>query len=356
MKKINLYSPVCYTGYGVAGYNIGIALNNYFDVTIFPMGMIENINPNNKNILEKCINKTENYDPSAPCLKIYHAYDLAPKIGNGEYFVYPFFELDTLSKMERHNLSCCDKIFTSSDWYKNVLIKNNIKTPISVIPLGVDLSIFDYKLSEQIENKNEKYIFCTIGKWEIRKGYDILLDLFMKAFSKKDDVELWICASSDNGYISQEEKSQWHHMYQNNEYADKIKIFPPLKTHADIAKLISYTDCGLYISRAEGWNLELLETMAMNKPVIASNYSAHTQFCNNDNSYLVDIEDSEPAYDGKFFRGQGNWAKIDTNQIDQIISHMRELYNNRIITNPNGIKTAEKFSWDNSAKAIFNSV
>ena len=308
------------------------------------------------NTLNNSLQNMLKYDPEAPCLKIFHAHDLAARIGKGPYYAYPFFELDTFSDIEKHNLSCCDKIFTSSNWSKKILINNNVQKEISVVPLGVDTSIFDYRLCEQIKDKKETYVFCTIGKWEIRKGYDILLDLFTKAFSKEDDVELWICASSDNGYINEEEKNQWHHMYQNNKFSDKIKLFPPLQTHDDVAKLISYTDCGIYISRAEGWNLELLETMAMNKPVIATNYSAHTEFCDKNNSYLIDIDDKEPAYDGKFFKGQGNWAKIDTKQIDQIISQMKYLYNNKIKTNPNGIKTAEKFSWDNSAKAILNSV
>ena len=31
-------------------------------------------------------------------------------------------------------------------------------------------------------------------------------------------------------------------------------------------------DCGIFLSRAEGWNLGLLEMMAMGKPVITTNY------------------------------------------------------------------------------------
>jgi hypothetical protein len=92
--------------------------------------------------------------------------------------------------------------------------------------------------------------------------------------------------------------------------------------------------------------------MAMNKPVIATNYSSHTEFCNKDNSFLVDITEKEKADDGKAFRGQGNWAKIGSQQQDQIISYMRHLYSNRINTNPEGLKTAEVYSWKNSADKI----
>ena len=99
-------------------------------------------------------------------------------------------------------------------------------------------------------------------------------------------------------------------------------------------------------------NLELLETMAMNKPTIATNYAAHTEFCNKDNCFLVDIDSLEPAYDGKVFQKQGNWAKIGQNQIDQTIEYMRYAYKNRIVSNSSGLATAQKYSWRHSAECL----
>ena len=67
---------------------------------------------------------------------------------------------------------------------------------------------------------------------------------------------------------------------------------------------------------------------------------------------LFRSDNTEKAYDGKVFRGQGSWAKIGQNQIDQTIEHMRNLYKNRINTNIEGVKTAQKLSWKNSASII----
>jgi glycosyltransferase involved in cell wall biosynthesis len=213
--------------------------------------------------------------------------------------------------------------------------------------LGVDREIFDYKKPKTIHD--DKYVFLTIGKWEVRKSHDLLPVLFKKAFRSEKDVELWILASeTTNSYSNEEELKEWKELYN----FPNIKIIPGVKSHYDVADVIANSDCGIYISRAEGWNLELLETMAMNKPVIATNYSSHTEFCNKDNSFLVDITEKEKADDGKAFRGQGNWAKIGSQQQDQIISYMRHLYSNRINTNPEGLKTAEVYSWKNSADKI----
>jgi glycosyltransferase involved in cell wall biosynthesis len=133
---------------------------------------------------------------------------------------------------------------------------------------------------------------------------------------------------------------------------NKIKVFPRMKTHSNLAELMSYSNCGIYISRGEGWNLELLETMAMDKPVIASNYSAHTEYCNENNSFLVDMDEKELAVDNKWFFGTSQWAKIGQNQIDQTVEHMKYCYTNNVKTNEKGLETAKNLSWQNSANQI----
>ena len=120
---------------------------------------------------------------------------------------------------------------------------------------------------------------------------------------------------------------------------------------------MAQTDCGIFPSRAEGWNLELLEMLACGKSVITTNYSAHTEFCNDTNSDLVEIKDTELAYDGKWFQGKcGNWAKISDDQIDCFVSHMRKIHkckqDNSLSVNEAGVDTANKFSWQKSALKV----
>jgi glycosyltransferase involved in cell wall biosynthesis len=169
------------------------------------------------------------------------------------------------------------------------------------------------------------------------------------AFPVEKDVKLTLLASTTtNSYSSKEEVGQWKKLYS----ADNINVIDGVSSHMDVAKLMAQSNCGIFPSRAEGWNLELLEMMAMNKPVIATNYSSHTEFCNSENAFLVEINETEPAHDGKAFNGQGNWGKISQDQKDQIIEYMRYSYKNRINSNENGINTAKKFSWENSASQI----
>ena len=50
--------------------------------------------------------------------------------------------------------------------------------------------------------------------------------------------------------------------------------------------------------------------MSMNKPVIATNYSAHTEFCDKNNCYLIEVNEKDSA-------GQGDAKARDNDPVDQ---------------------------------------
>jgi glycosyltransferase involved in cell wall biosynthesis len=345
--SINLNCPINLTGYGVASFNILKELLNIENIALFPIGQPSVQNKSDYDLISSLLSNQQYIDRKAPCVKIWHQFDLATRIGCGKYFAYPFFELDTFNAYEKMHLAIPDELITSCQWSKDVLIDNGIKSTINIVPLGVDNKIFNPSIS-RIDYNND-YVFLTIGKWEIRKSHELLPELFKKAFPSQKDVKLIIVASEHSSYSNKEEIQSWKNLYSNDE---RIKVIPGVNSQSDLAQIIANSDCGIYISKAEGWNLELLETMAMNKPTIATNYSAHTEFCNSNNCFLVDIEEKEKAHDGKAFHGQGYWAKIGDKQIEQTIEHMRYLYNNRIITNEYGVKTAKQYTWANSAKIL----
>jgi glycosyltransferase involved in cell wall biosynthesis len=363
-NQLLIHGPIGFTSYGLVVSNL-IKTFNKLNIKAypFPIGLAKNSNSffadteEEKALFEKLFEEqiTEVFDSKAPTLKVWHQFDLAERIGKGLYAAFPFFELDLLNPREKVHLNIPDQLFVSSQWAKNVLLDNNITVPINIAPLAVDTTIFDHKLNMS-KNSDSPYVFIMIGKWEVRKGYDILLDLFQKAFTPSDNVELWILASSDKACFDPNELSSWHSYYQNGKMKDKIKIFPRLKTQQDVAKVIAQADCGIFMNRAEGWNLDLLEVMSMNKPVITTNYSAHTEFCNNNNAHLINIDKLEPAYDGKWFFGNGNWAHIGQKQMDQAIEYMRSVVRENVRTNEEGVKTGQKFSWNNTAQQIIQCI
>jgi len=96
--------------------------------------------------------------------------------------------------------------------------------------------------------------------------------------------------------------------------------------------------------------------MSCGKQVIATNYSAHTEFCNEDNCFLIDIEGKELAYDGKWFHGAcGHWSRLGDNEVSEISRLMKKVHHDKA-QNQSGIETAKKYSWSNSASLILEAI
>jgi glycosyltransferase involved in cell wall biosynthesis len=345
--------PIGSTGYGITSYNIYKQLRDKLEICLFPIGNPSiDFETDKQNIVED-IQKQLIYDNQTTFLKIWHQYDLATRIGNGKYAALTFFEVDKLKPIEISMINNTDIIFVASNWAKQILLNNNITTKICVSPLAADQEIFNTSVAhERPKESSDKYIFLNMGKWELRKGHDVLLEAFNLAFEEKDNVELWML--SYNPFLSPEDNLKWVKLYQNSKLGNKIKILPRLPTHKDVANIISMSDCGIFPARAEGWNNEAVEMMAMNKPIILTNYSAHTEYANTNNSYLIDIDRLVPAKDNLFFDGFGNWADLSFNEIEQMVEHMRYVYKNSVNTNPVGLETAKNLTWSNTANILYN--
>lgn len=346
--KCNLMAPINRLGYGIVGLNIAkSAIENNIDLGLHFIGspQPELLEPKILEASQRML--WDSFDNKVPLIKIWHQFALLDIIPNNRYLAWPIFELDTFTDLELKHLRIPDEIIVCSQWAKEIVQRYLPSKPVHTVPLGVDRSIF-YQSNQQ---RTDKYIFFTIGKLEYRKGHDLIVSCFNKAFTKEDNVELKLMIN--NPFLSQEVGQEWKNTYLKSNL--NVSFQNSVNTHADVANFINSCDCGIFISRAEGWNLELLESMSCSKPVIATNYSGHTEFCDTYNSRLVEIKDTEPAYDkmgGMWFRGQGNWAELCYDQEEQIIEHMRYMYKNNIKYNEHGRITAEKFTWNNSIKHI----
>lgn len=352
-NSINLYCPIGHTGYGITSANIAMSLYRLgVPLSLFPIGGVSVNSEEEKQFFIHIINNNKGFNYDSPCLKIWHQFDLAPKIGNGHYYTYPFFELDTFAQNEVHHLNFSDYIFASSQWAKEILIKNQVKKPIYIAPLAVDTNIF--KCPPKIKLQGKPYTFFNIGKWEKRKSQEFLIKAFNAAFSPSDNVELRLIPQIET--LPDDIKNKMGALIESSPMRKRIKILNRLSNQYELAQYIWDGDCGLFLSRAEGWNNAILETMAMNRPVIVTDYSAHTEYCDNNNALLVDIDELEVANDGIWFHGQGNWAKLGQKQFDQTVEYMRYVYSNNIRTNPGGLETVKKYTWEKTAKIIYDAM
>lgn len=349
--NLNLIAPLNSLGYGVAGLNVSLALTSEgVNVSLFPIGPVE-VDDSKRQGVEEMKTNAGHYDPLAPCLRIWHQHSMGEFVGKGLRCGFPFFELNRFNSRERHHLALLDKVCVASDWAKEV-VQNQVGGDVFVAPLGVDREIFHENI-ETDKFEADHTIFFNAGKWEHRKGHDFLLAAFNKAFRPTDKVLLLMLCY--NPFLGPR-NDLWAKEYKGSAMGGKIKLIPRLTSQRLVARFLASGDCGVFPSRAEGWNLELLEAMSVGKHVICTHNTAHAMFANDRNARLITCDELEPAEDGVWFHGQGEWSKLGESQEEQLIAHLREIHflkqTGRLTRNEPGIETAQSFSWQHTAGAI----
>ena len=85
--------------------------------------------------------------------------------------------------MEKHNLEYPDHLIVCSQWAKETVLSNidRKEETVHVVPLGVDRQTF--KDAALINNGPTRFV--NYGKWEIRKGHDVLIEAFNRAFTSR---------------------------------------------------------------------------------------------------------------------------------------------------------------------------
>ena len=281
----------------------------------------------------------------APSLKLWHPNNQSGHTGSPT-IAFTNFELEDLTDVEVHNLKYPDLVLVPTRWGAGICEKYGINA--RVVPLGYDPDIFMPSAPEE----DDHTIFFNAGKWEIRKGHDVLIKAFNAAFSKDDKVSLVMMPT--NVFLSSEQKRAWERMYLESNLGDKIQIIPRVRTHSDVAKIMSQTTCGVFPARAEGWNMEALEMMGCGKEVIITNCTGHTGFVN-ESCRLIDMKDEfDIAYDGVFFGGFSKWRKFTQDSFDQLVEHMRNVHRLRsdLLLNKAAVDQASKFSWELSTNVL----
>lgn len=350
---LNLVAPINQLGYGVVGYNVLKSLQTAgHEVSYFPLG-----NPSwdsDLSFVKSALEQAKSFDSSAPSVRIWHQHDLAMFPGGGKRIGWPIFELNKFTDVERRHLMSVDRLFVCSQWAKDVLEQEGIIVDrIDVVPLGVDTSIFCENKEALLHRAywtKDKTVFVNVGKWEIRKGHNELLEAFNAAFTPDDDVELWML--NQNPFIGHENE-MWKTKYLASPMGGSVRILPRVNSQKELCAIFNSVDFGVFPAHAEGWNLEPLELMACGVPSIVTNYSGHTEYCDESNSFLVEPNGMESAQDGRWFHGQGEWCSFE---IDALVSAMKAAHEykqgggNKLDT---GIAaTVEKFTWENTVKRI----
>lgn len=192
----------------------------------------------------------------------------------GEKISYTMYEANVLPSGWRNGLNAADRVFTPSEWGRDVMVANGVDvSKIQVVAGGVDAEAFNF-WGPKLDFAPEPFKFLMVGKYETRKGYDEALRAFKDVFGNDPNVMLLIKATSfvDNDAVENVRKKIDEIGVSQAHLVDGA-IQTPL-----MAALYRTCDCLIYPSRGEGWGLPLIEAMASGLPVLTTNCSGHSEF------------------------------------------------------------------------------
>ncbi len=284
------------------------------------------------------------------------------KIRGSKNIGYAFFEYELTTQSLQH-LKKYDLVLVGSTWNKKKLEQAGVKN-VEVLIQGVDPEIF---YTSESENDKKFFKIFSGGKFELRKGQDLVLKAVKILQQKYSDIVLvnawynfWpstMSLMSKSNHIKYELIGKNWEEYMLNLYKmnsiDSSRILTlPLVANDKSREIYMYTDLGLFPNRAEGGtNLVLMEYMACGKPVIASSTTGHKDILTDQNALQLKKMKEFKVYNDKK-ELIADWEEAD---IDEIISQIEFAYFNRDEINKIGANAAahlKQFTWESTANNL----
>jgi glycosyltransferase involved in cell wall biosynthesis len=158
---------------------------------------------------------------------------------------------------------------------------------IRVVPLGIDPGVFTPDGPRYPMTSGKTFRFLFVGGVSLRKGTDLLLDAYRKAFTRDDDVCLVLKDHSRDLFYRDNHARDRIAELRGDPGAPEVVHLDDFLPEPELAALYRSCDAAVFPYRAEGFCLPILEAMACGIPAIVPDFGACLDFCTADTSYLV---------------------------------------------------------------------
>ncbi len=226
-----------------------------------------------------------------------------------------------------------DEIWTPAEFVSNSIRKKTQK-PVITIPYHVTAPVDEAYDRKYFKLPEEQFLYLMLfdsGSMIERKNPMAVIEAYKQAFEKDENVGLVI---KMNGY-NEDDVNRIHAMLEGY---PNVHIITDSFNKVEVNSLIRSVDVVVSLHRAEGFGLVLAEAMLNETPCIATNWSANTEFMNEEVACMVDCEMVRIEKEiGPYIPGN-YWAEPNVKQAAQ---YMRKLYEEPSFYNDKKIKAKE---------------
>lgn len=176
---------------------------------------------------------------------------------------FTMWESTELAQDVVNHLNKADLVIVPSSFCHAAFSSSEVKTKLSIVPLGIDPNVFHYRLPGATDN----FTFGCAGRmhgFKERKRINDIFDIFTEAFPCETTVRLVVKVFPD---------------CEIRPFFDtRITVTRAALDHEAFANWLKSIHCLVNLSTGEGWGLVQQEAQAIGRPIITAYFGGITEF------------------------------------------------------------------------------
>ena len=269
-----------------------------------------------------------------------------------EYSRLPLYYLNSLHQ--------ADEIWTPSTFSRSRMIDSGLPAEqVHVVPNGVDTQRFSPVGARLALPTSRRFRFLFVGATvHYRKGVDVLLEAYSRAFTGRDDVCLVIKETGAREIYHNKSAQPLIEQYISREDSAEILYLPDYLRETELAQL--YRACDVFVSsyRGEGFSLPTLEAMSSGLPVIVPAGGATDDFATTDCSWKIETQPRSIGTTIYNYPLDGEAFVLEPN-VEHLVKLMRAAYDNREAVAQKGAAArtqAQRWTWHHAVGKVLQRV
>ncbi|MBQ4284030.1 MAG: glycosyltransferase [Lachnospira sp.] len=259
------------------------------------------------------------------------------------------WELEEFPKEWKKYIPLVDEIWTPSEFVSNCMRKVTDK-PVTTVPYCVTAPTDSKYDRDYFKLPKDKFLFLAMydtNSTMERKNPEGAVMAFKKAFAPDDD-RVGLVLKMNNPRKEHIEKLEamigdYKNIYYINEVMDKIVV----------NSLIACVDVFVSLHRAEGFGLVMAEAMLNDTVCVTTNWSANTEFMNEEVACMVDYTFSVLQKTSEPYKKGSRWAEPN---IDTAAGYMKRLVSDKVYYDDMAVKArayvGEKLGMEAASKRV----
>jgi len=246
------------------------------------------------------------------------AYAYLPDVYSNSYNIgFFYWELDSPASCHYLAMDLLDEIWVATEYGVQIYKPHcdidvvNVGMIAEEIPKVADDKAKDY-LRSIVDIPENNFVFLTAFdsfSFIQRKNPLGVIKAFKQAFAEDENVTLILKTQNKDYVFDSTQDKMWSEIYELTDYDSRIHIINETFTYKNLLKFKQACDCYVSLHKSEGWGFGMIEAMQIGLPIICTGYSGNLDFCNEENSLLVDFEEEYLSQNDYIFVRPGQkWA------------------------------------------------